>query len=114
MSIVLLIDADRDTVGSVSDLRYGVHDASVVLISVTGGNYIQSVADVEQSRKVVFISSIVLLSKILLSQLSAESVDLLDVLIVHRRLDMDMMIGVCDMLAALEHLTHGLFSQRRP
>ena len=114
MRIVLLVDADRDAVGRVGDLCDGVDDQTVVLLAVVGGDDIQTVADVEQRGHVVLVSGLVVLREIVLAQLVGELLKLLAALFVERGRDGDGGVGVFDILAALEHLLHGLRRERRP
>ena len=54
VGIILLIDGHSDAIGGIGHLRDGIDDETVVLLSVVGGNHIETVADIEEGGKIVF------------------------------------------------------------
>ena len=67
--IVVLIDRNRDSVRRICDLRYCVYDKSVILLAVIRRYNIEAVADIEKSRKVIFVSRFAVLCNIITAKL---------------------------------------------
>ena len=73
MGVVCLVDGNGYSVGSVGNLRYGVDDKTVILLAVVGCDNVKTVSDVEESGKIVLVSSAVLLSEIVTAKLVCKS-----------------------------------------
>ena len=112
--IVLLVDGDRNSVGHIGDLSYGVHDKSVVLLTVVGCDHVESVADVEERGGIVLVSVLRLKRDILAAKLLSKSVKLLGARLVQRRHDLYVVFGKGDVLGVLKHTSHYLSRKRRP
>ena len=59
MGVILLVDADCNSVRSIGYLSNGVDNETVVLFAVVGGDNIQAVADVEQRCHIVLVGGVV-------------------------------------------------------
>ena len=114
VGIILLIDGDGNAVGGIGDLSDGVDDESVVFGSIVGGDHIQTVADVKQGRKVVFVGSFGVLGHVIHAQLVGHGFHLCLAGVVQRRKHGDGGVGEGQVLAALEHLAHDLGGQGCP
>ena len=101
MRVVLLVDADRDTVRLAGELRNGVDDAAVVLLAVVAGHDVQAIADVEQRGEIVLVRGFAVAGFVFLAQLRRHCVDLLLVFVVHGAHNLHLRIRELQVLAGL-------------
>ncbi len=114
VGVVLLVDANRDAVGLVCDLRNGVDNKTVVLLAVVGGYNIETVADLEQGCEVVLVSLFSVLLNVVVAESVGELFNLVAAVVVESRHNADCGLDKLDILAALEHFLHDLRSKRSP
>ncbi len=107
MRVILLIDADGDTVRGISHLCYGIDDQAVVLFTVIGSNDIQAISDIEQGSHIMLISGSAILGDIILTQFIGQLFDLFLAGIIKSGENFNSRIGKGEVLTAFEHFLHG-------
>ena len=114
VGIILLVDADRHTLGVVGQLGDGVNDEAVVPAAIVGGHHIQTVTDVEEGFHVILVGGMVLLGQVVTAQFLGHSLHLGLGVLVQGGEDLHGGVGKGDILGVLEHALHDLGGQRCP
>ena len=114
VGVVGLIDGHGDLVGVVGHLGDGIDDEAVVLLAVVAGHHVEAVAQLIEGGEVVLVGGLLLSGQVLTAELVGKGGELGVALVVQGGEDLDVVLGIGEVLTALQHTLHDLGGQRSP
>ena len=114
MRVIGLVDRHSDPVRCIGHLGHGIDNKTIILLTVIGSHYIQTIANVEQGSQIVLIGGFAVLCQIITAKLLCQLFHLRSAGFIQRGANGNHGVRKGDILAFGQHFAHDLTGLRCP